>query len=181
MKTTGIVRKIDGLGRIVIPKEIRSTMFMKEGTALSIEVVEDGLFLKKHNMVDCLCDVACNYCDVLFESLQYPVLITSDERVICCAGASKKQYLNKEISSELKNIIHNSKNYTASDEFKTTLLPIVVKDEMKYMSEVIIPILCDGVCSGLIVLLSFDKEITPNSTDVKVLQTVSKIISKHIE
>ncbi len=180
MKNMGMVRKVDELGRIVIPKEIRTNLFIKEGTPMEISVGERGeLVLTKCNLLNNVSDLACKFCDVLYEVLNFPIMITDDEKVVCVVGASKKIYLNKPISLQLKNIIHKSENYTASNEFKTTLVPIVETEEIKYTSQVLIPILNDGKCIGLIVLLSFNE--APTNVDIKTMQTVSKLLTKQLE
>ena len=81
-------------------------------------------------------------------------------------------------SDEIINIIHNASNYTASDEFKTTLVPIIQKDEIKFKSQIIIPINLEGKSIGLIVLLSF--EGVPSNVEVKIMQTVSKLITMQL-
>ena len=180
MKNMGMVRKVDELGRIVIPKEIRSNLFIKEGTPMEIIVGENfEIKLKKCNLINNLNDIACKFCEVLFEVLNFPILLTDDEQIICAVGVSKKNYLNKQISAQLKNIIHKSENYTASNEFKTTLVPIVDGEEIKFTSQVLIPIMLDGKCIGLIVLLS--SSLTPTTLDIKTMQVVSKLLTKELE
>lgn len=179
MKKSGIVRKIDDLGRIVIPKEIRNSLLIKEGTPMEIVVTEDrSIMLRKGNVLESIGELSEKMCNVLFEMLNYPILITDDEKVVSICGISKKTYLNKPLSDELIKIIHNMSNYTASNEYRTTLLPIIQKDEMNYTSQIIIPIMFDGKSIGLIVLLS--NEGIPTNTDMKVMQTVSKLISAQL-
>lgn len=180
MKNIGMVRKVDDLGRIVLPKEIRNNLFIKEGTPMEISIGENcEIMLKKCNILNNIENVASRFCDVLYESLGFPIMITDDEKVICVVGASKKIYLHKPISEKLKNLILKSENYTASDEFKTTLVPIVDSEEIKFKSQVLIPILLEGKCIGLIVLLSSDNP--PTNADVKTMQTVSRLITKQLE
>lgn len=179
MKNMGMVRRVDDLGRIVIPKEIRNNLFIKEGTPMEIVVGENcEIKLRKCNLINNISDLACKFCEVLYETLNNPILMTDDEKVICVVGASKKAYLNKNISSQLKSIIHKSENYTASDEFKTTLMPIVENEEIKFTSQVLIPVLLDGKCIGLIVLLSYGE--TPTTIDIKTMQTVSKLLTRQL-
>lgn len=176
MKTTGITRKVDDLGRIVIPKEIRNSLFITEGTPMEIIVTEEmDILLKRSKIIENISDLADKMCSVLYEMLSFPILITDEEKVVCCVGISKKQYQSKPLSKELINIIHNSANYTASEEYRTTLVPIIQKDEMKFTSQIIIPIILDAKSIGLIVLLSADG--IPSNIDIKVMQTVSKLIS----
>lgn len=176
MKISGITRRVDDLGRIVIPKEIRNSLFITEGTPMEIIVTEDmDILLKKSKVIESISELSDKMCVVIYEMLDYPVMITDDEKVISCVGLSKKQYQNKPLSDQVKSIIHNSANYTASDEQRTTLVPIIQKDEMKFTSQIIIPIILDGKSIGLIVLLSNDG--VPSNVDIKVMQTVSKLIS----
>ena len=145
MKTSGISRRVDDLGRIVIPKEIRNSLFITEGTPMEITVTEDmGILLKKSNVIESISELSDKMCIVIYEMLNYPVMITDDEKVVSCVGLSKKQYQNKTLSDQLKSIIHNSENYTASDAQRTTLVPIIQKDDMRFTSQVIIPIFLDG-------------------------------------
>ena len=177
--SSGIIRKLDDLGRIVIPKEIRNSLFLKEGSPLEIIVSEDmSIVLKKCNLIENINEIADKYCNVLYEILDNPILITDEEKVVCCVGISKKQYMEKPLSNEIINIIHNSNNYTASDEFKTTLLPIVKKEEIKFSSQIIIPIILEGKSIGLIILLG--QNGSPNSSDVKIMQAISKLITIHL-
>ena len=179
MKSTGIVRRIDDLGRIVIPKEIRNSLFITEGTSMEIRITDDmEIILKKNNAMQSIVELSEKMCELLYEMLNHPVLITDDEKVIACVGASKKQYHNKELSNEILKIIHDSTNYTASNEFSTTLLPIICKDEMKFKSQIIIPITLEGKSIGLIILLMSDG--VPSNVDTKIMQTISKFITMQL-
>ena len=178
MKDTGIVRRIDDLGRVVIPKELRKSLFLKEGTALEIHMVEEGILLKKHDVLKTISDIASVFCEVIYSCLQFPTLVTDTSRVLASEGVSKKAYLHKELSGEVKNMIMESQNYMASAKDKTTLYPIVVGEEVKFNSQIIIPIIYDGVCEGTIILLGLDKDNNYSNVDIKVLQTLSCIMSK---
>ena len=99
MKATGIVRRIDDLGRVVIPKEIRRTLRIREGDPLEIFVDRDGeVILKKYSPISELGDFAKEYAEALFDSLGNPVFICDRDTYIATAGGSKKDYLNKNIS-----------------------------------------------------------------------------------
>ncbi len=179
MNSTGIVRKIDDLGRVVIPKEIRKSMFLKEGTPLEIHITDDGeILLKKHNVLKTIHDIAQVFCEVVYSCLQFPTLISDCSKIIACEGISKRNYLNKELSDEVKNMVLESQNYMASVSSKTTLYPVVKGEEIKFFSQIVIPIIYDGICEGTIILLGFDKNNTYSNIDIKVLQTLSLIMSK---
>ncbi|MDP4158070.1 MAG: stage V sporulation T C-terminal domain-containing protein, partial [Bacillota bacterium] len=128
MKATGIVRRIDDLGRVVIPKEIRRTLRIREGDPLEIFVDRDGeVILKKYSPISELGDFAKEYAEALFDSLGNPVLICDRDAYIAVAGGSKKDYLNKNISNLVEKtmedrnsvIMNNQENlslYEGSDE-----------------------------------------------------------------
>src|SRR5699024_9065555 len=108
MKATGIVRRIDDLGRVVIPKEIRRTLRIREGDPLEIFIDREGeVILKKYSPINELGNFAEEYADALFDSLQSPVLIYDHEEIIAVAEESKKEYLNKKIGSYLEEVIEN--------------------------------------------------------------------------
>ncbi|GAE47390.1 stage V sporulation protein T [Mesobacillus boroniphilus JCM 21738] len=103
MKATGIVRRIDDLGRVVIPKEIRRTLRIREGDPLEIFVDRDGeVILKKYSPISELSDFAKEYAEALYDSLGNPVLICDRDTYIALAGGSKKDYLNKTSVNLLK-------------------------------------------------------------------------------
>ncbi len=98
MKATGIVRRIDDLGRVVIPKEIRRTLRIREGDPLEIFVDRDGeVILKKYSPISELGDFAKEYADALYDSLGHNVLVCDRDSIIAVSGVSKKEYLNKSV------------------------------------------------------------------------------------
>ena len=113
MKATGIVRRIDDLGRVVIPKEIRRTLRIREGDPLEIFVDRDGeVILKKYSPIGELGDFAKEYADSLFESIGHITLISDRDTVIAVSGASKKEYMDKPVSTTIE---------TCMDERKTMM------------------------------------------------------------
>ena len=108
MKATGIVRRIDDLGRVVIPKEIRRTLRIREGDPLEIFVDREGeVILKKYSPISELGHFATEYSEALYDSLHYPIIISDRDEVIALAGLSKKEYLNKQISSYIGEVIED--------------------------------------------------------------------------
>ena len=98
MKTTGVIRRIDDLGRIVIPKEIRKTMRIKNGESLEIYLDEDSIILKKYSPIESLETIASKYVETFNRVLKHNVIVTDKDRVIAIAGNLKKKYEGKEIS-----------------------------------------------------------------------------------
>src|SRR5690625_2791337 len=108
MRATGIIRRIDDLGRVVIPKEIRRTLRIREGDPLEIFVDREGeVILKKYSPINELGDFATEYAEALFEALQLPILICDRDEVVATAGVSRKEYLNKRIGSRLEYVIED--------------------------------------------------------------------------
>ncbi|WGI63321.1 stage V sporulation T C-terminal domain-containing protein [Escherichia coli] len=118
MKATGIVRRIDDLGRVVIPKEIRRTLRIREGDPLEIFVDRDGeVILKKYSPISELGDFAKEYADALFDSLGHSILICDRDTYIAVSGSSKKEYLNKSISDLLERTM-DQRNSVLEDSKK---------------------------------------------------------------
>ena len=101
MKVTGIVRRIDELGRIVIPKEIRKNLRIQDGESMEIVIVDDGnILLKRYMVMNKLEGLSQNFTDAIYGLVKKNVLITDIDKVIACSGKFKKEYLDKKISDE---------------------------------------------------------------------------------
>ena len=98
MKTTGIIRRIDDLGRIVIPKELRKTLRIKNGDSLEIFVDNEDIILKKYSPMESIEEAASRYVDSFSGVIKHSVIVTDKDRVIAASGSLKKRYLGKEIS-----------------------------------------------------------------------------------
>ena len=122
MKATGIVRRIDDLGRVVIPKEIRRTLRIREGDPLEIFVDRDGeVILKKYSPISELGDFAKEYAEALYDSLGNPVLICDRDTYIAVAGGSKKEYLNKSVSELVEKIMEDRQSVIETPKRETFL------------------------------------------------------------
>ena len=110
METTGVVRRIDDLGRVVIPKEIRRSLGIKDGTSLEIFVDNDMVALKKHSSMNNLSHFAEVYVDSIYNALKKDIIITDRDNVIACAGSIKKEYLMKPISNYIEECINKRNN-----------------------------------------------------------------------
>ena len=107
MKATGIVRRIDDLGRVVIPKEIRRTMRIREGDPLEIYTEKDGeVIFKKYSPIGELGDFAANYVETLAKASGHGACITDRDNVIAVSGLPKKELIEKPVSSELENVMN---------------------------------------------------------------------------
>ena len=143
MKATGVVRRIDDLGRIVIPKEIRKTLRIKEGDPLEIFTDKEGeVILKKYSPIGELSEFATGYAEALAKTTGHIACITDKDSVIAVSGGSKKEFLEQSLSKELEEIMENKEIYTSKDNNEISL-PITENDnrERKYNSQVIYSII----------------------------------------
>lgn len=180
MRATGIVRRIDDLGRIVLPKEIRKNLKIKEGDMLEIYVQDNGIImLEKYEPMDSLVKLAEQYVEVLSNLIELNVCITTDSYVISSAGKSKKEYLRKDLSEEVVDILNerivwSSKNEPIISLFKND-------DKNKYVSQIIIPIIDEGDVIGSIIAFSTDSKINIKESDIQVIKLATSLLEKQME
>ncbi len=180
MKQTGMVRKIDELGRVVIPKEIRNVLRLNVGMQLEIYINENSeLVLKKFHPVTSLAEIAQGFCDVLNQMLNKSILVCNKEKIIAYTGENKKSFINKEINEKLVDLVCSSSNYVANNSDGTTIIDITTEKLNNCKSQLFLPILAGENCEGLIGLLGFaDDEISTH--DIKSLELVSKYINRQL-
>ncbi|SFB31731.1 transcriptional regulator, AbrB family [Lentibacillus halodurans] len=178
MKATGIVRRIDDLGRVVIPKEIRRTLRIREGDPLEIFVDREGeVILKKYSPINELSSFAKEYAEALFDSLNYPVFICDRDEIIAVAGESKKDYLNKSIGSQPEKTMEDR---TMTYETETSTVELVKGQEEQLDSYCISPIIANGDPIGCVMLFSKEGDKLSN-VEQKAIQTASGFLAKQME
>ncbi|HOO22701.1 MAG TPA: stage V sporulation T C-terminal domain-containing protein [Clostridia bacterium] len=174
MKTTGIVRRIDELGRVVIPKEIRRTMHLKEGEEMEVFVAPDNsLVLKKYSAVKELADFAQGYADIVHNTTGINCLICDLDNFVA-AASEKTSYLNKRISKTLENILTGRKSAYLKGDNTINLLA----DESKsYKDMAVSPILVGGDVLGGVVMVSANGS---GESSVKIAEIVSGFLARQI-
>lgn len=179
MKATGIVRRIDDLGRVVIPKEIRRTLRIREGDPLEIFVDRDGeVILKKYSPISELGDFAKEYADSLFESTNHITMITDRDNIIALSGASKKEYLEKQVGQLLENCMENRKTLVEAEGGSFELIKDVSE---QYSSLVVAPIISSGDPIGTVVLVSKDEQVKMGTMETKMTETAAGFLAKQME
>ncbi|ARI75452.1 stage V sporulation protein T [Halobacillus mangrovi] len=178
MKATGIVRRIDDLGRVVIPKEIRRTLRIREGDPLEIFVDREGeVILKKYSPISELGDFAKEYADALSETLEMPVLICDRDEFIAVAGGAKKDYMNRSIGSKVEQVMDSR---SMASEKHPTPVEFVRGQEEDVISYIIQPIIAQGDPIGCVV--AFNKEGSPlDEGSNKAVQTAASFLAKQME
>ena len=183
MKATGVVRRIDDLGRIVIPKEIRRTLRIKEGDPLEIFTDKEGeVILKKYSPIGELSEFATGYAETLSKTTGHIACITDKDSVIAVSGGSKKEFLEQSLSPELEKVMENKQIYT-SKENNEIALPITQNDnkERRFNSQVIYPIISDGDSIGSVILISKDSNTKMTDIEKKVAQSAASFLGTQME
>jgi AbrB family transcriptional regulator (stage V sporulation protein T) len=179
MKATGIVRRIDDLGRVVIPKEIRRTLRIREGDPLEIFVDRDGeVILKKYSPIGELGDFAKEYAESLFESTNHLTMITDRDTIIAMAGAPKKDYLDKPIGDFIENSMENRKTSMETESGQYELIKDLTE---AYGSYVIAPIIAGGDPIGSVILVSKDENMKMGQMEIKMAETAAGFLAKQME
>ena len=183
MKATGVVRRIDDLGRVVIPKEIRKTLRVREGDPLEIFTDREGqIILKKYSPIGELSEFATEYAETLSKTTGHIACITDKDTIIAVSGGSKKEFLEQNVSNELEQLMEEKEVYT-SKENSDVSMHITKNDtnERKYNSQVVYPIISNGDTIGTVILLSKDTNIKMNEVEKKVAQSAATFLGSQME
>lgn len=179
MKATGIVRRIDDLGRVVIPKEIRRTMRIREGDPLEIYTDKDGgVIFKKYSLMGGLSDFAVQMCDTLHKTTGRVAVITDRDTCIAVAGTARRELVDKRVSAELEGIMEGRQIYQRTE--KDGSLPIC-EDTDKYQIDVAAPILSEGDVLGCVLFVGSGEDASTGDTEYKLAQTISGFLGRHME
>lgn len=174
MKATGIVRRIDDLGRIVIPKEIRRTLRIRERDALEIFTDRDGeVILKKYSPIADLEDFAQEYADSLYESTGHVSLIVDRDAYIAVAGASKKTFLGKPVIDDVSDLMEERRSWNSTQSNKKLPIP-----GFEDANQLLTPIIHEGDVVGAVALLSKDKPL--GDLEQTLCQTAADFLSKQL-
>lgn len=181
MKATGIVRRIDDLGRVVIPKEIRRTLRIKEGTPLEIFTDREGeIILKKYSPIGELSIFAREYAEALSHTTGYLACITDHDQVVAASGAGYKELMGKEISPELEELITNRETKCLNSKEKGRIAVISEEKEAR-AGQVIYPIICEGDAIGSVVLMGREEKESMGDTEKKLVQTAAEFLGRQME
>ena len=180
MKATGIVRRIDDLGRVVIPKEIRRTLRIREGDPLEIYTDREGeVILKKYSMIGDIGQFAKQYADALSQTTGYLVMVTDRDIVIAASSGVKKDMVGKHISKDLERVAMDRK-IILSDNTKSGFCKVTDDMDGDY-TEAVAPIICNGDVAGAIVFLSKNTERKFGETEQKMIAVAASFLGKQME
>lgn len=178
MKATGIVRRIDDLGRIVIPKEIRRTFRIKDGD--SLEIFTDSqcnIIFRKYSPIGEMTETAEKYVKILNQLSDKAAIICDCEHIIAGAGLLKKDFTEKRISKDIEKFLYERKHYHAGQD-SPSIKPIEGSD--KYLS-VMYPVIAASDISGAVFTITDKEHTAPDSSEIKLVQAAALLLSSQIE
>ena len=181
MKATGIVRRIDDLGRVVIPKEIRKTLRIKEGTPMEIYTDRQGeIILKKYSPIGELDIFAKEYTEALFQTTGFTACITDRDQVVAAAGPGSRELMGKSISRELEKVIaeRSTKSFTAGERKK---IPITENQKEMRNSGIIQPVVSSSDAIGTVILIGKNERDIIVNAERMLVQTAAVFLGQQIE
>ncbi len=179
MKATGIVRRIDDLGRVVIPKEIRRTLHIREGDPLEIYTEKDGeVIFKKYSPLGDLSEFAAQICESIGKNTGRIAAISDRDAIIALSGAPRRELLDKRNSPDLEQLMEQRKPYRYAAGG-----PRIRASEAseKYFLGVAAPILSEGDLMGCVLLLSEEQDEPMGEGDQKLAQTIASFLGRQME
>ena len=171
--STGIVRRIDELGRIVIPKEIRKNLRIRSGDNLEILLEGENIVLRKYSQIENAVELADTYVESFYQVLKYNVIVTDTDKVIAAAGPLKKKYLNVSISDKLTNMIERRDSFVERRKNSIEISPGVTE----YGYYTVATIINNGDSIGAVIILSLDSPMLEQ--EEKLAMILANILSNY--
>ena len=184
MKATGIVRRIDDLGRVVIPKEIRRTMRIREGDPLEIYTDREGeVIFKKYSPIGELSGFAAQYAETLHKTCSLSVVICDRDAIIACAGVSRKDYTDKALSDQLEEIIEGRSLYVHREGDEP--IPVIAEGGSHFIS-CAMPIISEGDIVGCVASVTDQpnaphREMPTGEVESKLILTAAGFLGRQME
>ena len=178
MKATGIVRRIDDLGRVVIPKEIRRTMRIREGDPLEIYTSREGeVIFKKYSLLGGVEEFASQICETMSKSTGFICAVTDRDTVLTVAGGGRKELLNRRITQELEARLDDRRIY----QHQPGSAGIPVCDGSSLLTAIAAPILSEGDLLGSVLLIAPEPMPAAGDVEYKLAQTIAAFLGRHME
>lgn len=180
MKATGIVRRIDDLGRVVIPKEIRRTLRIKEGAPLEIFTDREGeIILKKYSPIGELSNFSKEYSEALAQVSGHIVCITDRDQIVAAAGGLRKEYIGKLISNQLETIISDREQVISAGD--NNYVKITSDEGEDNLPQVVCPIISEGDAIGAVVMIAKDTKNKMGDIELALVKCAAGFIGRQME
>ncbi|MBQ6380163.1 MAG: AbrB/MazE/SpoVT family DNA-binding domain-containing protein [Clostridia bacterium] len=176
MKATGIVRRIDDLGRVVIPKEIRKTLRLRDGDALEIFTDSQGeVIFKKYSPIGEMSSFAAAYAEAMNVNASVPVIISDNDRIVASSGVAKREVFDKPISKKIEELLEQRRSYSSS-ESEESVYPI---EGSERKASIVYPIIAAGDAVGSVIVLDDGRK--PTQTEIKLTGVAASFLGKQME
>ena len=177
MECKGIVRRVDELGRIVLPREMRKSLNIRVGSKLEIGVVDaNKLLLSKYSDIASLKEYSDAVANAISVSVEHDILISDMEKIL---SSSKKKHLNKELTEDVQELIYKKEIVVKKQEEGSEMLNFFVNQQNEYSCQLIVPIIKDGDAIGSIIILASENKCFDDSS-VKICKAFAKYLSDQI-
>lgn len=181
MKATGIVRRIDDLGRVVIPKEIRKTMRIREGQAMEIFTGREGdIVLKKYSPIEEMAEDAAEYAKALSSVCGHLVCVSDQEQIVAASGPDQKNYLGKSISPELEDLLANRQSIDAPPDSRSSI-PLLQDQSRPSVHEIVVPILSSGDVLGAVILIGKNDTVKMGEAEKMLAKVAALFLGTQME
>jgi AbrB family transcriptional regulator (stage V sporulation protein T) len=183
LKATGIVRRIDELGRVVIPKEIRRTLKIREGDPLEIFTDKEGeIILKKYSPIGELGDFAMSYAETLSKTSGHIACICDRDQIIAVYGAPKKEYVEKNLSEDIEKLIGEKAAFLKQSESENSISILQAEnDEQRYTAIALSSIVSEGDPIGAVILMSTEHGAKMGEVESKLVQAAAGFLGRQME
>lgn len=178
MKATGIIRRMDDLGRIVIPREIRRRLRIREGDALELFVEDDKVIWKKYSMLDEITDRVQVYADVLNKVMQKTIILCDPDRLIAVKGMPKKELMGLQTSEEMIDILRSRREYRWNGRDTFLVNPLTGSD---VLATAIVPITDQGDLVGCIALVAEENPTVVSDAEMTLLTTTAMLLGSELK
>ncbi|MDE7364984.1 MAG: AbrB/MazE/SpoVT family DNA-binding domain-containing protein [Ruminococcus sp.] len=179
MKATGIVRRIDDLGRVVIPKEIRRTMRIREGDPLEIYTNNEGeVIFKKYSAISEMSENAVYLAEVMYKTAGCPVVVFDKDHVTASAGLPKREFAERRVSAQLEEIMENRGQYFCPDGATNNFYPA---EGVERTAIAAVPIITAGDVSGAVAFMTSEKSTEVTDLQKSLINAGAQFLAKQIE
>ncbi|MBR2913188.1 MAG: AbrB/MazE/SpoVT family DNA-binding domain-containing protein [Oscillospiraceae bacterium] len=178
MKATGIVRRIDDLGRVVIPKEIRRTMRIREGDPLEIYTNNDGeVIFKKYSAIGEMSENAGQVADIMHKLAGCPVVVFDRDHVVATSGVTKKEFSERRVSPELEELMEGRRQFFAEDAERK----FYAVEGVEHSALACMPILSAGDVTGAVTFLSNGNKQTVSELQKSLVNAAAQFLGRQME
>lgn len=181
MSETGIVRRIDELGRVVIPKEMRKTLRIKEGDPLEIYANKEELVFKKYSPIASVESYARIVAEGISELTEKVCVVTDTDKVVYVSNGRYKDILGENLTKSIDNVLKNRRSVTTTKTDGGNVIQLVVNDITEAENQIIVPIVANGDCLGSVIVFDRDKSKKFSVNDVQLVELGATFLSKQLE